>query len=99
MTSTRLKKILADIGRARIGVVGDFRVDSYYKTTQLFSAEGSFPAFDPNPVWREVVLDGQTIDRVRIHVKSWHEAGGGFVARTVLTLRWRPACCGGPAFP
>ena len=30
MTSARLKQILADIGRARIGVVGDFCVDSYY---------------------------------------------------------------------
>ena len=30
MTATRLKNLLRDIGRARIGVVGDFCVDSYY---------------------------------------------------------------------
>lgn len=31
MTSTRLTQILGDLGRARIGVVGDFCVDSYYQ--------------------------------------------------------------------
>jgi len=50
MTSTRLKGLLTDIGRARIGVVGDFCVDSYY----IIDSDAAKPSLETGILTRPV---------------------------------------------
>ena len=62
---------------------GQFRVESFFKGTSLFGVDGAFSGFDPNPITREVTLDGQTVDHIKIFIKSWHEGGAGFAEITI----------------
>jgi hypothetical protein len=62
---------------------GNFRVETFYNNAPLFSAESSFPGMDPNLTWREITTDGQKIDKIKVWVRTWYEAGGGFTEITI----------------
>lgn len=62
---------------------GEFRVESSLKGAPLAGVDGAFPGFSAAPMWRDVTLDGQTVDHIKVFVRSFHEAGGGFAEITI----------------
>jgi hypothetical protein len=62
---------------------GQYRVESFFKGTSVFGVDDAFAGFNPAPTAREVTLDGQTVDHIKVFVKSWHEGGAGFAEITI----------------
>lgn len=60
-----------------------FRVESSFKGAPLFGVDDAFAGFSTQPVWREIRMDGQVVDHIKVIVRSWHESGAGFAEITI----------------
>lgn len=55
----------------------EFHMEAFLGEKVVKSIDGRFPGYRPKPTWIAYDVD-ETVDRVRIEVRSWHLSGGGF---------------------
>lgn len=58
----------------------DYRIECFHKGKVVHTGSHTFGPFKPSPEAQRIPLDLPNVDRVRIHVDSFHHLGGGLAA-------------------